>query len=141
MKEVAEETCQCEWNTHVRRWSEEVFSMIAERRLPEGWFSTAPIQNLRTGMSRVDNARLSLTKDTHFQKKHLPQAAGSDPLKGGPTCAAINSAQGCYLQSGHTSNGVKQIHVCSYRLANTAAAHPHPEARCRTKQRHSAAHF
>lgn len=58
MKEVAEDACEYKWSTHVRRWSEEVFNMIAEKRLPEGWNSTARIQNLRTGMSRVDGARL-----------------------------------------------------------------------------------
>lgn len=141
MKEVAEDACEYEWNTHVRRWSEEVFCMVAEKRLPDGWRSSARIQNLRTGMSRVDTARLPIIKDNGPQKKHPAHAFGSDPLKGGPPCAAFNTTQGCSLQSGHMMNGVKQLHVCSYCLANTAATHPHPEARCRTKQRHAAAHF
>lgn len=34
MREVAEDACEYEWNTHVRRWSEEVFSMIAEKKPP-----------------------------------------------------------------------------------------------------------
>lgn len=114
--------------------------MVAEKRLPDGWNSTARIQNLRTGMSRVDSARLPMTKDSSF-KRHQVQAQPNDSMKGGPPCPNFNSTQGCSLQSGHLVNGIKQIHVCSYCLANTAATHPHPEARCRTKQRHAAAHF
>lgn len=142
MKEVAEDACEYEWGTHVRRWSEEIFNMVAEKRLPEGWKSSSRIQNLRTGMSRVDSARLALAGPKDFPTKRFPaQPHASDSLKGGPPCASFNSAQGCSLHSGHLLNGVKQTHVCSYCLANTAAAHPHPEARCRTKQRHTAAHF
>lgn len=51
MKEVAEDACEYEWGTHVRQWSEAVFDMVAEKRLPDGWNSVARIQNLRTGMS------------------------------------------------------------------------------------------
>lgn len=153
IKEVAEDACEYEWGTHVRRWSEEVFSMVAEKRLPDGWRSTARIQNLRTGMSRVDGARLALSTNnqhttgntqhsgSNYQKKLTNQGHASEALKGGPPCTAFNSSQGCSLPSGHLVNGVKQIHICSYCLPNTAAAHPHPEARCRTKQRHASAHF
>lgn len=140
MKEVAEDATEYEWNTHVRRWSEEVFNMIAEKRLPDSWKSTSRIQNLHTGMSRVDGARISSVKD-NSQWKYQTQPLGNDTLKGGPPCSAFNSQQGCSLQSGHMTGGVKQIHICSYCLANTAATHPHSEAKCRTKQHHAASHF
>lgn len=58
MKEVAEDCCDFELSTNVRRWSEEVFDLVAQRRLPEGWNSSDRIQNLRTGMSRAEGARL-----------------------------------------------------------------------------------
>lgn len=153
MKEVAEDACEFEWGGYVRRWSEEVFNLIAEKRLPLGWRATAKIQNLRTGMSRVDSARLTKPDNprptasattTREQGPRRYQQQGShqpDSLRGGPPCKDFNSIQGCALQSGHTSHGRKQVHVCSYCLLNTAAAHPHSEAQCRTKQRHANAHF
>lgn len=140
MKEVAEDACEFEWSSHVCRWSEEVFTQVLEKRLPAGWDSTARIQNLRTGMSRVDSARITLGKEP-AQRRFGTQQHNSEPHRGGPPCTAFNVAQGCTLQSGHLLNGVKQIHVCSYCLTNTAAAHPHSETRCRTKQRHAASHF
>lgn len=159
MKEVAEDACEFEWSTHVRRWSEEVFSRVLEKRLPQGCRSTVKIQNLRTGMSRVDSARLPATKDQREhrdqrdhreQREHREQPSGrryptstyqNDQLRGGPPCKDYNSSQGCSLQSGHSIHGKKQVHVCSYCLVNTAAAHPHSKAHSRTKQRHAAAHF
>lgn len=140
MKEVVEDASEFEWASHVRRWSEEVFTQVVERRLPRGWESTDRIQNLRTGMSRVDSARLQSGKEA-VQKKFAPQHQGNEALRGGPPCVSFNSAGGCSLQSGHLLQGIKQVHVCAYCLNNTAAAHPHSEARCRTKQRHAASHF
>lgn len=142
MREVAEDSCKFEWSTNLRRWSEEVFNLVAERRLPEGWNSTARIQNLRTGISRADGARLASHKDSYnnnsrqYNTNHQP-----DNLRGGPPCQDFNSSAVCPLQSGHMIQGKRQIHVCAYCLANTAAVHPHSEAHCRTRQKHGAHHF
>lgn len=38
--EVVEDCRDYDWPTAVRRWSEEVFSLVAENRLPKGWLST-----------------------------------------------------------------------------------------------------
>lgn len=143
MKEVAEDACEFEWQGYVRRWSEEVFSLMAEGRLPNGWAETAKIQNLRTGMSRVDSARLAIQKEGAISKKQASyaQTHNSEVMRGGPPCQAFNTDQGCSLPSGHVSGGKKQIHVCSYCLLNNAAAHPHSEAVCRNKQRRSTSHF
>lgn len=152
MKEVVEDSCEFDWGGHVRRWSEEVFDLVAEGRLPGGWSAHSKIQNLRTGMSRVDSARLGAPWDnppyntnrkpaaTSSQNETFRPSHQSEIFKGGPPCTQFNSVQGCHLPSGHIANGKKQIHVCSYCLINTAAAHPHSEAHCRTKQRH-ASHF
>lgn len=150
MREVAEDACEFEWGGYVRRWSEEVFNLIAEKRLPGGWGATARIQNLRTGMSRVDSARLSKFEHPRSQptanrdqpsRRYGQASHQTDPLRGGPPCKDFNSQHGCSLASGHMSQGKKQVHVCAYCLINTAAAHPHSEAHCRTKQRHANSHF
>lgn len=153
MREVAEDACDFEWQGHVRRWSEEVFDLIAEGRIPGGWSGQSKIQNLRTGMSRVDSARIgharevNHTREGNGGKKHSaypPPNLGSHQtefFKGGPPCSLFNSSQGFPQPSGHMANGKRQIHVCSYCLVNTAAAHPHSESICRTKQRHAASHF
>lgn len=145
MRDVVEDACEFDWSSHVRRWSEEVFDLIAEGRLPGGWGAHTRIQNLRTGMSRVESARISAPResaqrDTATQRRYASASHQGEVLRGGPPCTQFNSSHGCSLQSGHVLAGKKQIHVCSYCLANTAAAHPHSESQCRTKQRHTS-HF
>lgn len=140
MREIVEDAAEFEWSTNVRRWSEEVFSLIADRRLPDGWNSTARIQNIRTGMSRVEAARLTTHKEG-VARRFQPNNMQGDNLRGGPPCQDFNSANGCHLQSGHMLHGKRQVHVCSYCLANTAAVHPHSEHFCRTKQKHNNYHF
>lgn len=139
MREVAEDASEFEW-PNVRRWSEEVFSLLADRRLTDGWGDKARIQNLRTGMSRIDAARLHFHKDNN--PRRFPSSANqSDNLRGGPPCQDFNGPNGCNLQSGHMMHGRRQVHVCAYCLNNTAAVHPHSEQVCRTKQKHSNYHF
>lgn len=150
MREVAEDACEFDWNGHVRRWSEEVFDLVAGGRLVGGWAAHAKIQNLRTGMSRVDSARTAAPREVNTRKpasaagsqhENYRPAQHSEVFRGGPPCPQFNGPQGCHLFSGHMLNGKKQIHVCSYCLANTAGAHPHSESQCRTKQRHASSHF
>lgn len=144
MREVAEDACEFDWQNHICRWSEEVFDLVAEGRIPGGWSAHAKFQNLRTGMSRVDSARISHARDStpRDQVNHqrfpapLPAAntSNTEVFKGSPPCPSFNSSQGCALPSGHVVHGKKEIHVCSYCLANTTAAHPHSESQCRIKQ-------
>lgn len=141
MREVAEDSCEFELSTNVRRWSEKVFDLIAERRLPDGWNSTTKIQNLRTGMSRAEGARLSFQKDPTNNRRQFNPNHQPDNLRGGPPCQDFNTSNGCHQQSGHMLHRKRQMHVCAYCLANTANAHPHSEAHCRTKQKHAAHHF
>lgn len=142
MREVSEDASEFEWS-NVKHWSEEVFSLVADRRLPEGWNSATRIQMLRTGMARVEAARLSIHKDNtnSIARKFQPNNMQADNLRGGPPCQDYNSANGCQLQSGHMLHGKRQVHVCAYCLENTAAIQPHSEHFCRTKQKHSNYHF
>lgn len=141
MREVAEDSCNFEWSTNVRRWSEEVFDLVAENRLPQGWNTTARIQNLHTGMSMAEGARLYTQRDPATTRRQFNPNHQADNLRGGLPCRDYNSPTGCQLQSGHMLQGKRQIHVCSYCLPNTATAHPHSEAHCRTKNKHGAHHF
>lgn len=62
MEEVVEDCREYEWPA-VRRWSEEIFSLVAEGRLPGGWKATSKIQMLRITLSKVITAKLHNGKD------------------------------------------------------------------------------
>lgn len=78
----------------------------------KGGGSLAKIQNLRTGMSRVDSTRLSVARVQRDHQDHSDQPptkryplSNSDLLRGGPPCKDLNSSLGCTMQSGHFLHG------------------------------------
>lgn len=153
LEEVLDDARSYDWQSAVRPWSEECFSLVAENRLT--WSDASRVQMLRTSMSRTSTARLHVNKDQHYhhgqqqnrnrqgyqQNNQNFQQGGFDQLKGGPPCPDFNSERGCPLSSGHMIGGRKMVHVCAYCLTNTASINTHPEHRCRTKTRHANYHF
>lgn len=145
IQQILEDARDYDWATAVRPWSEEVFSLIAEGRLPQGWRSTEDIKMLRVTMSRASTARLLPNKD-QLNKDQPPkgrQQSGyviPDSQKGGSPCINFNGPQGCPQQSGHFINGRKVLHICAFCLWNTAVPHPHSEHFCRNKQRFNSTH-
>lgn len=139
MEQVLEDSCEYEWATAVRPWSEDIFSRVADGRLIKGWADAQEIQNLRMKISQASTAKIAPPKDTpqgaqQQQKSHqFPNMF--EHLRGGPPCVNFNSAKGCLLPSGHLTNGKKLIHICAFCLFNASAARPHSEYYCRNKQR------
>lgn len=146
--EVIEDTCDFDWEC-VRRWSEEVFTLIAENRLLGGWSSVSRIQMLRVTISRspFNRAYSPPPRELHPRdqvRRPQPQQQQpfhSDPPKNGPPCTAYNTANGCNLPAGHMVNGRKVQHVCTFCLYNSCATCTHPESQCRNKNRFAPHHF
>lgn len=137
VEEILEDACTYDWAKAVRKWSEQVFNMIAHDRLPLGWKDTSRIQMMRLSISHASTARLSISNARELPKfKQSSNVGSQDLLRGGPPCREFNSTNGCALPSGHVRAGKKMIHICSFCLANTSAANPHSEADCRNKLRH-----
>lgn len=142
VEQIVEDARDFEWESGVRRWSEEVFSRIAEGRLVHGWHSTDEIQRMRMilAQSKPLQARQA---PQNFQRENYGRRFTSQSqtqpqneiLKGGPPCPDFNSATGCTLKSGHIRDGKRLVHVCSFCLLNTSATNTHPEAHCRNKLR------
>lgn len=140
LEDVIEDACDFQWPA-VRRWSEETFSLIAENRLPNGWYSSHRIQLLRVSMSRIDNAKLNFDPELPLQRKQQFLAPQADNLKGGPPCPAFNSPNGCTQQSGHSVGGRRMLHICSYCLVQCSTGYQHSEASCRNKMKFGKSHF
>lgn len=140
LEDVIEDACDFQWPA-VRRWSEETFSLVAENRLPNGWFSTHRIQLLRVSMSKIDNAKINFDEEQPAQRKQYVAPQQPDNLKGGPPCSAFNSQSGCTLQSGHTVGGRRMLHICSYCLLQCSTGYQHSEASCRNKMKFGKQHF
>lgn len=135
--EIVEDCRDYDWPTAVRRWSEEVFSLVAEGRLPNGWLETGRIQLLRISLSNVSTAKLSNNKELNPRGKganHNSQYA-SETWRGAPPCTDYNSPTGCSFASGHILNGRKMQHVCANCFENTGATFHHSVVNCRNKNR------
>lgn len=141
VEQLVEDAREYEWETGVRRWSEEVFSRIAEGRLSSGWHSTDEIQRMRMilGQSKPLSARsLNYMAQRDYGRKppaHTQSQPQNEIMKGGPPCPDFNAPGGCVLKSGHVKDGKRFVHICSFCLYNTSAANPHSEAHCRNKLR------
>lgn len=141
MEELVEDAAHYDWQTAVRPWSEEIFTLIANGLLPEGWADHQKIQMLRMTISRASTAKLSShnqpqsNNQTRPRQNALSAPQTSDSMRRGSTCINYNTPQGCQFQSGHYVSGKKLLHICAFCLWNSATPHPHPECYCRNKQR------
>lgn len=135
--EIVEDCRDYEWSA-VRHWSEEVFSLVAENRLPCGWPSTNKIQLLRISLSKVPNEKLSNHQDVFPRPR---AAAQQDNWKGGPPCHAFNACDGCNLPAGHLLNSRRMQHVCAFCFFTNGSTFHHPEVNCRNKNSSQNNHF
>lgn len=141
LEEVMDDAEHYDWASSVRRWSEEVFSQLAEGRI-SGWHDQHQIQMLRVTLSKVPHNKPSQQCETAYSQRPKPATATSaEVFKGGPPCQAYNSNAGCNLPSGHFVNGKRVMHVCTYFLFNSSAAHTYPETECRNRARFQQPHF
>lgn len=140
IEDIMEDSCQFDWASAIRPWSEEIFTRVAEERLT--WDNRPEIQLLRMSIARNPAAKIGIVNDnptktnSGFDNNSRTRQAPSatfEYTKGGPPCDNYNSPTGCNLQSGHIIRGRRMIHVCKYCLYYTSAAHQHPETQCRNK--------
>lgn len=139
LEDVIEDACDFEWQ-RVRRWSEEIFSLVAEKRLEHGWAETNRIQMLRMNMSKVETVQFPPNRNPPANRNQQ-FAQPQDQVKGGPPCPAYNAPSGCSLASGHLTNGRRMQHICTFCLYNSSAPYTHPETQCRNKLRYPPPHF
>lgn len=144
IEQVLEDTRDYQWEGAVRSWSNEVFSRVADGRIPEGWAATQEIRMLRLSIAQVSSARLPKQREPHqpkFSQQSVMQQS-QENLRGSPPCVNYNSQRGCQYQSGHVVNGKKVTHICAFCLFNSAVPRPHSEFYCHNKQRQEAqSHF
>lgn len=143
IEQICDDCREYDWPSVVRRWSEEVFSLVLENRHEKGWLAKHDIQMLRLTISRDSTARLQQHKDLYprARQAQAPAQPTPDAFRGGPPCPDYNSTRGCSLQPGHMMHGKKMLHICTFCLMNSASTFPHPETFCRNKSRVNSAHF
>ena len=132
LENVLEDAMMYEWSD-VRKWSEEVCTRISKGTLR--WADTYIIDRLQTQLSHKNmlgqnNSAGGATagrSDTYEMSDAVRQA------KPGPPCKYFQTGA-CTHPNDHIQKGYRQLHVCSYCLANKCLLQPHSMKECKTKK-------
>ena len=144
--------CTYDWPI-CRTWSENVFLMIADGRLPYGWddqYAIKDVQRDATLIAYEQKVRRA-TKNGHNENYGRTNAttgsttARSDrpdyarpsydkDLEGKP-CHAWNRGDDCGNNASHGSLPDRSAHICAWCVNKYAKANPHKERDCQNKRR------
>ena len=141
LDEVLEDARDYPWE-NVRRWSEEIFSLVGQKRIPGGWSNESKIQLLRISYSHKLSPHTAQGASSQVAAGSGKASSGGargvtssrEQLKGGPPCKDYNVGQ-CNQQNGHILDGVKRIHICQYCIQEFSSVHTHAEKDCEIKKR------
>ena len=130
LDKILEDAMTYSWEG-VRHWSEEVFTRVSLGRWK--WSDTYVIDRLQSQLSHktlLDKNQKN-TSTPRFESGYQ-MSEELKKAKPGPPCKFFQTGS-CSHSSDHVQNGYRQIHVCSYCLANKCTLLPHPSTDCKTK--------
>ena len=120
LENLVEDAKTYDWSS-VRAWSEEVLARVFNSKL--AWSNSYEIDRLQTKLShqyKPDSAPADATHrgDTAYRMPDSVRKA-----KPGPPCKPFQAGT-CTQAADHINNGYRQLHVCTYCLANKCELHP-----------------
>ena len=132
LERVLEDAMMYEW-ADVRKWSEEVCTRIAKATLQ--WADTYIIDRLQTQLSHKNMLGQSHSSGgaTPGRPEAYEMSEAVRQAKPGPPCKFFQTGA-CTHTNDHVQKGYRQLHVCSYCLANKCLLQPHSSKDCKTKR-------
>ena len=132
LERVLEGAMMYEWSD-LQKWSEEVCTRVSKGTLR--WADTYIIDRLQTQLSHKNvlvqaqssGGATSPRMDSYEMSDLVSQA------KPGPPCKCFQAGT-CTHTNDHVQKGYRQLHVCSYCLANKCLLQPHSTKECKTKK-------
>lgn len=134
-----------DWST-CRLWSEKVFSMISDGRLPHGWAGQIAIKNTQTDVCLIGTrADLTAQKKQYTQRgtNHNTQATNysqdgkpeySKEVEGKP-CHPWNWGNECGFTASHGQLPDRKAHICAWCANKYHRVNLHQEKVCINKKR------
>ena len=123
----------------VRRWSEEVCSLIAGDELT--WDNSYRTDQLHLKLAQQNriSSKPDQTSTERPRDQHRDSGIDMHPevrsAKVGPPCKAYNNGE-CNYSDHHTQGGFRALHVCSYCIAQKCSLLPHSCDKCKSFSRH-----
>ena len=132
LENVLEDAMMYHW-ADVRKWSEEVCTRISKGTLR--WTDTYIIDRLQTQLSHKNLLSHTQTQGgaTSDRLDAFELSEVVRQAKPGPPCKHFQSGS-CTHTTDHVQKGYRQLHVCSYCLANKCLLQPHSLKDCKTKK-------
>ena len=118
----------------VRRWSEEVCLLVAQGTTT--WDDEYRIDLLRLKLSQknpiTNPSRDHRSVDTSSKDPFLDLSSEIKAARPAPPCRAYNAGS-CSFSDHHVANGLRQLHICSYCIAQKCVPFPHSKDKCKSK--------
>lgn len=131
-----------DWDTCLL-WSERIFSMIDDRRLPRGWADIYAIKDVQRDAQAVGTRLATKKKKTNEYQKRQEDYGGHDyggrtefsTVTDGRPCHQWNWGNDCGHSSTHGTLPNRYCHVCAWCANKYRKANPHRENECNNKKR------
>ena len=134
--DIAQDNCKLPWPI-VRRYSEEVFTRIADGRIPRGWQNEVAISNVR--LETIAMSSIQTTEPAHTHSKHSkdPRNPYIKDTMGTPCTVWNRDPDACDKAAKGETHGEppqKYAHICGYCANVRQISAAHPEQRCYSKK-------
>ena len=145
----------CEWDWHTcRLWSEKVFDMIDDGRLPHAWADHYAVKDIQrdayavgnrvTQQKRANNntRNTQASSTTGYNNSHATSSGSHDSRQDfsretdGKPCNPWNWGNDCGHSASHGDGQERKAHVCAWCANNYRRANVHKEKDCLNKKRY-----
>ena len=145
----------CEWDWHTcRLWSEKVFDMIDDGRLPHAWADHYAVKDIQRDAYAVgnrvnqqkrsnNNTRSAQSNSTNsYNNSHATSSGSHDSRQDfnretdGKPCNPWNWGNDCGNSASHGEGQERKVHVCAWCANKYRRANVHKEKDCLNKKRY-----
>ena len=160
LKELAKLTISYDWQT-CRRWSEQIFRLLDNDMIPNGWENTNFITNIQRDVcalgkrletyqvrdekiQRYNTPITTITTQTQQNTQTTPQIQATAPQQNikdfqkerdGKPCFSYNWGRDCGFTANHGDLPNKYLHICAWCAYRYHRTNAHREQECNNKIR------
>ena len=151
MHNLAMMACEWDWCT-CRLWSERIFDMIDDGRLPHAWSDHYAVKDIQRDAyavgsriaqpKRANGSRHAQTAPTATHSNAHTTASGNHDGRqefnretDGKPCSPWNWGSECGFNASHGEGQEKKVHVCAWCANKNRRANVHKEKECLNKKR------
>ena len=134
---IARDNCKLPWQL-VRRYSEEIFSQIADGRIATGWKDTSAINLIRIETIAMSHINEDEATSTKYSRSNGDPKKQYDKASMGIPCVVWNkestNCEKAVKGEKHGSGSQTYVHICGFCAYVRRVVANHPEHKCYSKK-------